>query len=114
MSPKPGEIYNAFFQYEDGSGGKYRPVLVMDVDSGLFIAVAIKVTTSKPKEGFTDPIHTSRLPIKDWKAAGLDKESYAQCSTFELFKYVDLKRYRGKLSSDDYEAIYNEYLKYTS
>ncbi|MBU5262082.1 type II toxin-antitoxin system PemK/MazF family toxin [Bacillus atrophaeus] len=114
MPPKPGEIYNAFFHFENGSGGKYRPVLVMDADSGLFIAVAIKVTTSKPKKGYTDPIHKSRLPIKNWKAAGLTKKSYAQCSTFEIFKYVELKRYIGRLTSDDFQDIYNEYLKYTS
>lgn len=114
MPPKPGEIYDAFFRYDDGTGGKYRPVLVMEVDSGLFVAVAIKVTTSQPKKGYTDPIHTSRLLIKDWKAAGLSKVSYAQCSTFGLFKYVELKRYIGRLTSSDFQNIYNEYLKYTS
>ncbi|MCY8577525.1 type II toxin-antitoxin system PemK/MazF family toxin [Bacillus haynesii] len=114
MSPKPGEIYDAFFQFEDGTGGKNRPVLVMDADSGLFIAVAIKVTSKKPIKGAAHPIHKSRVKIKKWRAAGLREPSWAQCSTFAAFNFIDLKKYRGRLTPDDFQNIYEEYLKYTS
>lgn len=114
MPPKPGEIYEAFFQYDDGTGGKYRPVLVVETDSGLFVAVAIKVTTSKPNAKYTHHIHKSRIEIKDWKTAGLRDPSWAQCSTFEVFKFVQLKKYIGRLTPDDFQNIHEEYLKYTS
>ena len=67
-APHVWEIWHARFNYSEGKGYKYRPVIVIDVHrSGLLIMM---VTSA------TNKLHLEHdYLIRNWKEAGLDKES---------------------------------------
>lgn len=64
------DIYLMFVSW--GSGGKQRPILVIDHDQQTITFYAI---TSKYKYKST-AVKKTRYPIRKWQASGLDKPSY--------------------------------------
>jgi hypothetical protein len=115
MTVQPGDIYSVFFKYEDRSGGKTRPVLIVDVENDIALGVAIKITSKGPKNPPT-PHDAYRIPIKHWKEAGLNKESWARCEKFKAFPLSAFKEERkiGEMHSDDFDSILSVYRDLTS
>ncbi|GHU51740.1 MazF family toxin-antitoxin system [Clostridia bacterium] len=66
------DIYLAYMSFDEDKGGKERPVLVVDIDDGL--AVVYNVTSQYG--GKSEYIRSKYYPLKDWKQAGLLKQSY--------------------------------------
>jgi hypothetical protein len=75
--------------FDDGSGGKERPVLIMDLEDGL---AAIYNVTSQ-YESKSEYIRSLYYPIKGWKEAGLAKQSYVDTAKA---RYVPQKSLESK------------------
>ncbi|KDE49036.1 hypothetical protein DI43_00380 [Geobacillus sp. CAMR12739] len=112
MNVKPGDIYDVYFGFEDQPGGKFRPVLIMEIEHNIAAAVAIKITSKGPKAPPT--IHDQyRIEIQYYQEAGLTKKSWARCEKFRvfpLFVFNETNK-RGTLHPDDFERVYIEYCK---
>ena len=68
------ELWWADVRFEDDlSVVKRRPVLV--VEPGVYFSICLKVTTHQPRPEFQ-----GEYIIKEWKAAGLSKESTIRIS----------------------------------
>jgi hypothetical protein len=93
------DIYLVYMLFNDGSGGKSRPVLIMDLEDDL---AAIYNVTSQ-YEGKSEYIRSLYYPIKDWKEAGLDKQSYVDTvkARYVPQKSLESKTPIGTLSEYD-------------
>ena len=69
VRPRPGEIWWADVPYEDGSGSKVRPCLVLR--TGRYGVEVLKIT-SQDKSSRTDHV---RIPTQAWDP-GADHDSY--------------------------------------
>lgn len=105
---QPGELYDLYVPFEDGSGGKFRPALIINSDGENAVAISIKVTKTPPNRRFPH-----RLPIRHWRQAGLDYMSYAQ---FDYYQVVNLNegphRRRGALVPSDFTPILTAFNTY--
>ncbi|ADU92853.1 type II toxin-antitoxin system PemK/MazF family toxin [Geobacillus sp. Y412MC52] len=112
MNVKPGDIYDVYFGFEDQPGGKFRPVLIVEIEHNIAAAVAIKITSKGPKAPPT--IHDQyRIEIQYYQEAGLTKKPWARCEKFRvfpLFVFNETNK-RGTLHPDDFERVYSEYCK---
>ena len=81
--------------FEDGTGSKERPVVVLKDQTILCICMGV---TSKQKE------HRLGYKLKEWKYAGLIKESWVR---FEYLKIEpsDFRNKVGMLHQDDIQGI---------
>ena len=99
-APHVWEIWHARFNYSEGKGYKYRPVIVIDVHrSGLLIMM---VTSA------TNKLHLEHdYLIRNWKEAGLDKASIARVDRIVEIppEYLGTAGYIGTLSKNDIDAI---------
>jgi len=88
-------VWTAFVRFEDGIGGKERPVIV--IDDRIILCICMGVT-SKEK----DLRHGYRL--KNWRYAGLARESWVR---FEYLKLEpgDFRGMVGMLHQEDIEGI---------
>ncbi|MDR3278359.1 MAG: hypothetical protein LBT12_06255 [Oscillospiraceae bacterium] len=84
------DIYLAYMVFDDGTGGRARPVLIMDLEDDL--AAVYNVTSQY--ENKSEFIRSKYYPIKDWKQAGLDKQSYVD--TVKA-RYLPQKSLDGKI-----------------
>ena len=101
------EIYWAKIKFEDIEGVKRRPVLVLN-NSVSFIMTA-PVTSHVPRTEFE-----GEYKIKNWKKAGLEKESTVRLSKRIKLESRDFDGYIGKLDSIDIffvEQILSGYMK---
>lgn len=108
MDPKLlelGNIYLAITEFRDGTGRKSRPVLVLGTrksNSERFEPEALVgyITSQNHNAKF----EKYKYPIIDWKAAGLDKESWVVLQEREL-KWMnankDFQKHIGMLSARD-------------
>lgn len=94
---RPKEIYELYFPYQEGQGGKDRPVLVFCLTTieGRFIGLKITKTERR----------YNRVKIEHWKKAGLDCESYIQCDNYSVFENVGTMKYKGILRQSDYNKV---------
>ena len=100
--PQLWEVWHARFNYSEGHGYKYRPVIVVGVrDDGTLVMMVTSATNklSLPHD----------YPICDWKAAGLDKPSIARADRIAEIPagYLGSAGRIGKLSDRDIKAIIN-------
>lgn len=93
------DIYFAYMMFDDGCGGKERPVLIMDLDDGL--AAIYNVTTQY--ENKSEYIRSLYYPITDWKKAGLSKQSYVDTvkARYVTQESLENKKPIGTLSARD-------------
>ncbi|MCL2420750.1 MAG: hypothetical protein FWD03_02730 [Defluviitaleaceae bacterium] len=95
------DIYIAFVSW--GSGGKRRPVLVLDKNAGG--AVVFNITTHYFDKN--EKIRAKYFIINDWQQAGLDRQSYIDTNntiTVPLTA-VDSKKRIGRLSLLDEKRL---------
>jgi hypothetical protein len=91
------DIYIAFVSW--GSGGKRRPVLVLE--EGVDSVTVFGITTQF--ENKSETIRAKYFVINDWQQAGLDSQSYVDTNnTLTLpLTAVDIDNPIGKLSATD-------------
>lgn len=101
-----GEVWFAEFPYEeDNSILKYRPVVVLDVDT--LGVLSIKVTRHSVRDD--DPFDT---PIVHWQDAGLYFASTARVSKVLNLQPDDFIFKFGVLHPDDLSKIEEVYIKF--
>jgi|SRR5690625_2565321 len=103
-----GECFLAYIYYDDKSGGKARPVVLLrDEEDDTFLAC--KVTSQggnrlNKKYGYI---------IKDWEEVGLEKPSIIKCNTSDMRKIDEVAFYKkiGDLTSRDVKGFLVKQLK---
>ena len=82
-------------RFEDGIGGKERPVIVLDDKIILCICMGVTSKEKDPRYGYK---------LKNWKYAGLAGESWVR---FEYLRMEpnDFRDMMGMLHPDDIEGI---------
>lgn len=104
MNVNVGDIIIAYVPYEEGQGGKFRPVLVFVLTGKKNEFIGLKIT-SKPRK-------KNRVKIKYWKEAGLNMPSYIQCDNYTLFQLVDYKiKIIGRIHQYDYKRVLKKFNK---
>lgn len=105
--PKPSlfQIYLADVPYDEKPGSKYRPALVMIPHVGQ--TRIYKVTTRYEEK--SDTIQDIYYKIKNWRQAGLDRQSYVDVhKTYEVptWKLTET-RLKGTLTDEDAVRLLN-------
>ena len=86
-----------------GSGGKYRPVLILQINSDNLLV--FPVTTQY--ENKSNKIQAQYFKINDWALSGLDKQSYIDTGTLLELPLAVLKKKKpiGKLTTEDKQRL---------
>ncbi|MED1738138.1 type II toxin-antitoxin system PemK/MazF family toxin [Bacillus swezeyi] len=118
MDPKLlelGNIHLAITEFRDGTGRKSRPVLVLGTRKNnpeRFEPEALVgyITSQNHNKNF----EKYKYPIADWKAAGLDKESWVVLQEREL-KWMnankDFQKHVGMLSERDTIGVLKKFIE---
>ncbi|MHA6251507.1 type II toxin-antitoxin system PemK/MazF family toxin [Oceanobacillus sp. CAU 1775] len=103
---KVGHLYELYFKYEEGQGGKKRPVLILVINNEHDIAIGLKITSTGPTEN-----HPNRIKIEDSPNANLSPSSHVQYDIYDNYEIVKLKS-RGYLSQHDFARVARMFKKY--
>lgn len=99
------DIYIANVPFDERTGGKIRPALVIEV--GRERVMVFKITSQYK----TKSVHIQRLyyPIKEWQQAGLNKQSYVDIHRLYRLprKWVFSHQPIGKLTDIDRISLFN-------
>lgn len=99
-APRPWEVWHARFDFSEGRGYKYRPVIVLATRlDGSLVAM---VTSAANKLSLEHD-----YPIREWEVAGLDKPSIARLDRIAEIPagYLGTAGRIGRLSDGDIDAI---------
>ncbi|RHW54272.1 type II toxin-antitoxin system PemK/MazF family toxin [Lactobacillus bombicola] len=99
------DIYIANVPFDEGTGSKDRPALVIKVDQER--VMVFKVTSQYQDK--LPQIKRLYCPIKDWQQAGLKKQSYVDIHRLYRLskKWVFSHQPIGKLTAGDCLALFN-------
>lgn len=101
---EPMDIYIANVPFDERTGSKIRPALVIKVESRKVIV--FKVTSQYKNK--SAQIKKLYYPIKEWKEAGLKKKSYVD--THKMYRLAKKWIFRhqpvGKLTDIDRLGLY--------
>ncbi|WP_283170965.1 type II toxin-antitoxin system PemK/MazF family toxin [Curtanaerobium respiraculi] len=98
--PQPWEVWHARFDFPEGRGYKFRPVIVLAARAdGSLVAM---VTSSSNKLSLAHD-----YPLREWGAAGLDKPSIARFDRIAEIPpgYLGMAGRIGRLADSDIAAI---------
>lgn len=98
--PRPWEIWHARFDFSEGKGYKYRPVIVVDVAEDGSIVMMVTSATNR--------LHLEHDHfISGWQAAGLEKPSIARADRIAQIPadYLGTAGRIGRLDGADIQAI---------
>lgn len=102
---EPMDIYIANVPFDEGTGEKIRPALVIEVDREQ--VMVFKVTSQYRNKS----VQIKRLyyPIKEWQQAGLKKQSYVDIHRLYRLskKWIFSHQPIGKLTDIDRLALFN-------
>lgn len=97
---QPWEIWRARFNFSEGHGYTYRPVIVLATraDGSLVATVTSATNRLSLKHDY---------PIREWDAAGLDKPSIARLDRIAEIPsgYLGTAGFIGRLAEADVAAI---------
>ncbi|HHW36823.1 MAG TPA: type II toxin-antitoxin system PemK/MazF family toxin [Bacillales bacterium] len=97
-----GEIYDVEVEFDERDGrAKTRPVVIIDVKNGDPIVVLVAALTGQGPKNPPTFFDQYKVALKDWKQAGLKKESFVKSSKTYTFDASSLRTYRGTLSEED-------------
>ena len=100
---KVGDVILANFPYEDISGRyKLRPAVVMKLFPNRLSVVALKVTTTPPRDRYD-------FELINWALAGLNRVSTVRTTKRAEIPTAAIVRVLGSLSQDDYNAVCDLY-----
>jgi hypothetical protein len=93
--------YNA--RFEDGTGEKIRPAVIIDKDAFYYKAIGLGVYSYKDWFNFENKFYE----IQDWKEAGLTNKSQIKLSVFYdiLLGEININEYIGHLSKNDISGL---------
>lgn len=95
-SPEPLEVWLCRFRFLDAPRvKKVRPAVILEVDEGALVAVAVKVTSHAPRD------EPGEFEVADLARAGLLKRSTVRCSQAIEMPFDDLIRRIGELAPAD-------------
>lgn len=100
QAPRPWEVWHARFDFSEGRGYKFRPVIVLATrPDGSLVAMVTSVGGKLSLE--------HDYPIREWRAAGLDKPSVARLDRIAEIpaSYLGTVGCIGRLSDGDVDAI---------
>lgn len=103
---RAGHLYELYFKFEKGQGGKERPVLILVINNEQDIAIGLKVTNTGPTKK-----HPHRIKIKDSPNANLSQNSHIQYDIYEPYEVVQLHS-RGYLSEHDFSRVARKFKKH--
>lgn len=98
--PQPWEVWHARFDFSEGHGYKYRPIIVLATRlDGLLVAMVTGIANKLSLE--------HDYPIREWEAAGLDKPSIARLDRIAEIPagYLGVAGRIGCLTDEDINAI---------
>ena len=98
--PQRWEIWHARFDFSEGKGYKYRPVIVLDIRPNGNLVMMVTSATNK--------LHLEHdYPIVDWKEAGLTKPSIARADRIAEIPagYLGTAGRIGKLSDQAISSL---------
>ena len=105
-----GNIYFAITEFRDGTGRKARPVLILGSRLEENQKVLIGYITSKNDN---KEFEKYKYPIIDWKAAGLNKQSWVVLQERELQWMdvnLDLHKHVGLLTERDILGVLKKFV----
>lgn len=97
-----GDIFLAYYPYDEIDDGKNRPVIVLDYNKKELKVLVIKVTSKEKRE-------ESDIEIVHWKDAGLNRPSVARVSKEIILSDEDMLHYIGHLNDEDLLNILESY-----
>ena len=92
------DIWVAKVWYDDHSGWKIRPVMILDGSRCLVLSVGI--TSHSPRENYE-----GEYLIIDWKEAGLDHQSTLRLGDLLNIKKDNFRQRIGRLSDRDINNV---------
>lgn len=98
--PQPWEVWHARFDFSEGRGYKFRPVIVLATrPDGSLVAMVTGAANKLALE--------HDCPIREWEAAGLDKPSIARLDRIAEIPagYLGTAGRIGRLADGDIAAI---------
>ena len=96
---KEREVWAAWVGYEDQpSKGKYRPVLVIDVNDTQAVVMSIPFTSTTPRDEYD-------IEVFDWHDIPLDHISTARISKTIVIPISDFRKRLGRVSDEDWNNI---------
>ena len=98
--PQPWEVWHARFNFSEGRGYKYRPVIVLAAQADGSLVTMVTSATNKLS------LEHDYL-IQEWEAAGLDKPSIARLDRIAQIPagYLGTAGRIGRLADKDIVAI---------
>lgn len=98
--PQLWEVWHARFDFSEGKGYKYRPVIVVGTRDDGSLAMMVTSATSKLS------LEHDYL-IRNWREAGLDKPSIARADRIAQIplSYLGTAGLIGRLSQTDIDGI---------
>lgn len=98
--PGPWEIWHARFDFSDGKGYKYRPVVVVGREEDGSLVMMVTSATNKLQLPHD-------YPIRHWEKAGLQKPSIARADRIARIPtdYLGTAGYIGRLDEEDRAAL---------
>ena len=98
LKTRVGEVVLVNFPYDDNAGYKIRPALVKSVSrTGKTVEVQM-ITTTAPRDKYD-------YTIKDWKGAGLHKESTLRTRKIARIRVEAIINVLGELKPKDKKSI---------
>lgn len=100
LMPRPWEVWHARFNYSEGHGYKFRPVIVLATRPGSLLVAMVTSATNKLSLEHD-------YPIREWEEAGLNKPSIARLDRIAEIPagYLGTAGRIGRLSDVDVSAI---------
>ena len=96
---KEREVWSAWVGYEDQPNeGKYRPVLVIDVNHEHAVVMSVPFTSTEPQDEYD-------IEVFDWSEIPLDHISTAYISKTIVIPISDFRKRLGQVSDEDWNNI---------
>jgi hypothetical protein len=99
------DVWFAEFPFEDTSGSKDRPVIVLNVEPLEVLSVKVTTHAIRNSDEFD-------IPISRWSESGLKGPSVARVSKTTNLSTDNFRRKLGVLHEDDREPIMRSYINF--
>lgn len=103
---KPKQVWYANFPFEeDRTQAKDRPVLILDVNKEKVLILAMKITSTKPR-------NLVDFVLEDWSDIPLDHESTICPTQVRTIPITRLRRLAGHISEQDWQKAVARFMAY--
>lgn len=106
------QIYRTIVEYVGGQGEKERPVIIVAVNESEYVAITLKITKTGVDPEKNRPWDKYKVPVYNWRRAGLMHPSYVECSRVIEIDGDALVEYVGEAHQSDFKRIINEFKRF--